>query len=320
MTTHAAEPAEDEIEHRVTYSGSGSVLFVLIFKNLLLTLLTLGIYLPWARTERRRYLWQNIAVGGHELRYHGTGTEMFLGYLKVLSGYLALVGLPLGIAKVDETVGRALQVAGLALLVLLLPIAIYGSRRYLLGRTSLRGIRFGLEPGVGGYWMKCALGTLLTVVTLGFYAPVMSNDIRRYIVDRSRYGTAPFGYDGTNAAVFRLAMRGSLLCLLTSGLYYPWFIASLARFRVQSAYIHGARGKLTLTGGDVLVLFLVGTLGTFLTFGLGFPWVATYVLRTLASRLSFVGPIEWSAIGQRAASGNAAGDDLANALDVGLEL
>jgi uncharacterized membrane protein YjgN (DUF898 family) len=47
-------------------------------------------YMPWAKTERRKYLWQNIEIGGHRLRYHGTG----IGYLKVVLGYLLFVGLP----------------------------------------------------------------------------------------------------------------------------------------------------------------------------------------------------------------------------------
>ena len=38
------------------YHGDGGSLFVLLLKNVLLTLITLGIYLPWAKTARRQYL------------------------------------------------------------------------------------------------------------------------------------------------------------------------------------------------------------------------------------------------------------------------
>src|SRR5262249_36989146 len=124
--------------------------FTLVFKNLLLTLVTLGLYLPWARTERRKYLWQNIAFDGHRLRYHGTGRELIAGYLKVGLGYLVLIIAPMVLTKIHKQAGLIAQIVGFLILFPLIPIAIYGSRRYLLGRTSLRGIRFGLEPGALG--------------------------------------------------------------------------------------------------------------------------------------------------------------------------
>jgi hypothetical protein len=43
-------------------------------------------------------------------------------------------------------------------------------------------------------------------------------------------------------------------------------------------------------------------------------------VRTLASKLTFVGPIDFSRIERRATDGSAAADDLAGALDVGLQL
>jgi len=82
------------IQHR----GTGGSLFVLVAKNLLLTLVTLGIYMPWARTERRKYIWQNLEIGGHGLRYHGTGVE--------LPRLLGVPGAPLAPRPVQVTAGE----------------------------------------------------------------------------------------------------------------------------------------------------------------------------------------------------------------------
>src|SRR5690242_21404598 len=89
-------------EHRAEYFGTGFGLFTLVFKNLLLTVLTLGLYLPWARTERRKYLWQNIELDGHRLRYHGTGRELALGYLKVAVVYALFFLAPFLVMRVDR--------------------------------------------------------------------------------------------------------------------------------------------------------------------------------------------------------------------------
>src|SRR5436190_23866345 len=65
------------------YSGQGADFFVLILKNVFLTLITLGIYAAWARTGRRRFIWRHMEVGGSPLEYTGTGGELFVGYLKL---------------------------------------------------------------------------------------------------------------------------------------------------------------------------------------------------------------------------------------------
>jgi uncharacterized membrane protein YjgN (DUF898 family) len=189
--------------HRASYFGTGQALFILVFKNLLLTLVTFGVYLPWARTERRKYLWQNIDFGGHRFRYHGTGREMLAGYAKVAAGYAVLVGLPTLLMRMDRRVGLAAQLAGLVVLLPLIPIAIFGSRRYLLSRTTLRGVRFGLDAGASGFVQLFVLGVFLTAITLGLYAPVMNNSLRRYLTERTRFGSAAFGYDGRNSTASR---------------------------------------------------------------------------------------------------------------------
>jgi uncharacterized membrane protein YjgN (DUF898 family) len=307
-------------EHRAAYAGTGQALFILVFKNLFLTLITLGFYLPWARTERRKYIWQNIEFDGHRLRYHGTGKEMFVGYLKVAAGYALLIGLPAALTRVDKQMGLIAQVVGFLILFPLIPIAIYGSQRYLLGRTSLRGVRFGLEPGAGGYLRVFLVGMLLTLVTFGLYGPAMNNSLRRYIVERTRFGSVPFGYDGSNSDAFWITAKGSLLSVVTLGLYYPWFAAKLMRFRAESTFIQGARARVDITGKDVFWLLVTSIFGTVLSLGLAFPWITTYVMRTVVSKISFVGPIDYGAVAQRAPSGDAAADGLANALDVGLEV
>ena len=48
----------------LAFRGEGSDLFLLMLKNLLLTLVTFGIYASWARTAKRAYLWKQVEVGG----------------------------------------------------------------------------------------------------------------------------------------------------------------------------------------------------------------------------------------------------------------
>jgi uncharacterized membrane protein YjgN (DUF898 family) len=304
--------------HRADYHGTGGVLFAIVFKNLLLTILTLGIYLPWARTERRKYVFQNLSFDGHRFRWHGTGREMFVGYAKVLGAYALLFGIPALVAIGFPSAGWILQIAAVLIAVPLIPLAIYGSRRYLLGRTSLRGVRFGLEPGAAGYLRLAALVYWISAMTFGLYLPVATNRLHKYIIERSRFGTAEFRYDGSNRDAWKISVRGVVLSILTGGIYYPWYAAKVARFRAEHTHVQGASGRLELSGGDMFRILIVSVFGTVFSLGLAFPWITTYVLRTMASKVAFVGALDYSAVAQRAASGDAAAEGFADALDVDL--
>jgi len=305
---------------RLAYRGRGADLFFIVIRNLFFTLITLGIYTPWARTVKRQFLWRQVDIDGQRLEYTGTGRELFMGYLKVLAGYLVLFTIPKAVGHFDRRAGGALQMIAGVLVAVIIPFAIYWSRRYLLGRTRWRGIRFGLSGDAGAYAKLFLKGLLLTIVTLGFYAPVMNNRLYGLIMRNTRYGDASFSYDGADGEAFKIAIKGFFLSLLTLGIYSFWYAASMQRFRLSHTRFSGATGSIDITGGVLLKLVLVNLFGNALSLGLAFPWTTTYTLRTILERVSFAGPIDFSQIAQQPGSGDAAGDMLAGALGVELGL
>jgi uncharacterized membrane protein YjgN (DUF898 family) len=309
------------LRHRLAFRGEGLALFTLILKNMLLTLVTLGIYLPWAKTERRKYIWQNIDVAGHRLRYHGTGRELFIGYLKVAGAYAAFFLLPWGVTSVaGKTAGLIVQLTLLAGLIAVVPFAIWGAHRYLLSRTSWRGIHFRLEGKASRYAKEFVLGYLLAIVTLGLYGPVWMNRLHRLMTEATAIGTRQFAYSGEDKEAFRIGVKGVLLSLVTFGIYLFWYQAKLLRFRIENTQFDGARGQTDLTGTDLLMLTCIQVFGVTFSLGLAFPWIVAYTLGYVLERTRFVGPIDFAHIYQAASSGNATADGLADALDVGLAI
>jgi uncharacterized membrane protein YjgN (DUF898 family) len=306
--------------HGFAFHGTGSGLFLLILKNVLLTIVTFGIYAAWASTERRKYVWQNIEFHGQRFVYRGTGLELFLGYLKLLLGYALFLGVPALIGLVSANLAMGVRILLIVGLLVLIPFAVYWSRAYLLSRSAWRGIHFSMEPGAGPFARTFILGYLLTLVSLGLYGPVWLNKLRTVSINRSRFGDHAFRYDGDDYEVWKLSMKGFVLSILTFGIYYFWFQASLSRYQMEHTHFAHASARLELTGGDVFKFTMIYLFGTTLSLGLAFPWVATYVLRSVLERTSFVGHIDFAAISQREIRGNAAADGLADALDVGLSI
>jgi len=85
---------------------------------------------------------------------------------------------------------------------LLIPMAIAGSLRYRLSRTSWRGIRFSFTGHTKELFPKWLKWCLLTVVTLGFYAPFFDVRLREHVIERSRFGTGRFQYHGFASGLF----------------------------------------------------------------------------------------------------------------------
>src|SRR5262245_45606606 len=140
--------AKSDESRRFTFYGEGGTLFGIHIVNLFLGLITLGIYLFWGRVNVRKYIWGQIEVDGDRLSYHGTGKETFLGWLKAL----AIFGIPYvllqqgprlaGAGPLLIGVGALLSVI---LIVIFVPMAIVGTRRYRLSRTAWRNIRLSFR-------------------------------------------------------------------------------------------------------------------------------------------------------------------------------
>jgi uncharacterized membrane protein YjgN (DUF898 family) len=307
--------------HRFAFHGTGGALFALVLKNMLLTLLTLGVYVPWAKTARRTFVWQNIEIAGHRLRYQGTGRELFFGYLKLASFYVAFYFTSLAVRRLfGDSAVAGVQIGMALLIVPFVPFVIWSSRRYLLSRTSWRGVPFRLTDGARAFTKTFFTGLLLTVVTLGLYSPVLGNRLYRVFMSHTGLGTKLFEYRGDDRAVFKIGLKGILLTLVTFGIYSFWYNAEIARYRAQHTWFDGAHGEIKLTGFDLFALTFLQIFGLTCTLGLAFPWITTYTLRFMLERLQFVGPIDYAHIYSAPSEGNAVADGLADALDVGAAL
>ena len=117
----------------IVFTGSGSEYFRIWIVNLLLTLVTLGLYYPWAKVRRLRYFHGNTLVGGEPLGFHADPKKMLKGYL--------LVGVLLALYSVA---GHFDAVAGLIAFVavmLIWPALLKSSMQFRLANTSWRGLR-----------------------------------------------------------------------------------------------------------------------------------------------------------------------------------
>lgn len=68
----------DVPSHSFVFHGTGERYFLICVVNVLLTIITLGIYLPWALMKCKRYLYANMEVNGQRFSYGITGGNVFV--------------------------------------------------------------------------------------------------------------------------------------------------------------------------------------------------------------------------------------------------
>jgi len=67
-----------------SFSGNASEYFGIWIVNLLLTVITLGIYSAWAKVRRLRYFYGNTWLDGHNFEYHAKPLQILIGRIIVL--------------------------------------------------------------------------------------------------------------------------------------------------------------------------------------------------------------------------------------------
>ena len=138
---HGATPARER-PLEIRFTGSGSEYFRIWIVNLLLSIVTLSLYRPWAKVRRLRYFYANTLVDGHAFDFHGNPWKMLRGYL--------LVGAMLVCYSVAGRFSPFAALVAFGILAVLWPALLRASMQFRLANTSWRGLRFRFTGDLGG--------------------------------------------------------------------------------------------------------------------------------------------------------------------------
>lgn len=150
MTSELKQFEADGPDSAFVFHGDWKEFAPIAFTNLLLTIVTLGVYRFWAIKRERQYLWSRAQFIDEPLEWTGTGLELFFGFILAMILFMPpLLFIQFG-AQALALRGYALLAFLLTLLAFLLlyyvaGLARFRALRYRLGRTYWHGIRGGSE-------------------------------------------------------------------------------------------------------------------------------------------------------------------------------
>lgn len=145
------------------FEGNGFEYFKIWIVNILLTIITLGLFYPWAKVRNRRYFYGNTTLEGRNFDYHATGKQLFFGYLIAMGLLIAFV------------VVQQISPIGSGILTIILffgfPWVIWRSLVFNLRMTSFSNVRFGFEGTLSGaYYSFMLLPIVLAIAVYGSLA------------------------------------------------------------------------------------------------------------------------------------------------------
>jgi uncharacterized membrane protein YjgN (DUF898 family) len=209
----------------IAFTGSGSEYFRIWIVNLLLMLVTLGLYFPWAKVRRLRYFYGNTFIDSQALGFHGQPRQMFKGFLLVVLGFVLY-----SVAGMFSPVAALLA---FLLAALLWPALFNASMRFRMRNTSWRGLRFSFVGTVSkaySAWLPVFLPSACFMV-LATLVPDLQD------TNPNRYASTPIQIALTVMGIFSL-------------LFFPWVLFKLKAYQHRSYRYSGEASVFTVTVKD----------------------------------------------------------------------
>jgi len=233
----------------VQFSGKRGELFGRLLRGYLLMLPTLGLYRFWLTTTKRRFYWQNTAIGGDRLEYTGSAVQLLVGFLFALGIFLPIYLVFFYLSFQSSTIATVGYGAAALLLWFLSGYAIYRGRDFRLSRTLWRGIRFDQRGSALGYAIRRFFWSLLVLVTGGLAFPFMAGNLWRYRYTHTWFGDRQFSFAGSWKTVAWPFYRAWLVFAVCAGLVILAF-----------TFAPGADARIASIGWGTLVLIPVAGL------------------------------------------------------------
>ena len=330
----------------VVFTGNAREYFGIWIVNLLLSILTLGIYSAWAKVRRKKYFYQHTLIDGAGFDYHASPIGILKGRLIAFAFFV--------LYAVSGSISPLLSALLALVFVLFLPWIVVRAMVFNARNSSHRGLRFDFTGTTGEAARVFIFLPILVPFTLGLIYPYISHKRARFLMENHRYGTSEFQV-GTKVGDFYVVYMEALLLtaflgvagffalkaivgstggLLSSTAVVGLIIAGyLLAVLISAAFLQAKLGNLLWNGTrlDTLGfhanlkarylawLYVSNLLAIVCSFGLLTPWAQVRAVRYHAQCIALTDEVDFERfVGEKRTALKATGDEVAEMFDVDL--
>lgn len=333
------------------FAGRGTEYFQIWIVNLLLSIVTLGVYSAWAKVRTQRYLYGNTSVAGDHFEYHATPMAILKGR-----------AIALAVLVIYVLVTEFLPVFGLLFLLALIiaiPWMVVSALRFRAAMSSWRAIRFNFRGETGEAAGATLFWPFIGSITLGLGFPYVWFKQAEFKVDNHRLGKTPIEMraepvDFYQAALL-LAFGAALIVgfVVLAGILFDDFLpeisveeteltaSDLVYFAIFAAVYAAIYSLYTgllfrviyngLSVGDnmiscdlgigrFLAVAMTNNIAIMLTLGFFYPWAKMRMSTLLVNSLSLEATDLDSFVAAEADQQRAIGEEVGEAFDIGVSI
>lgn len=224
----------------LSFEGSGFEYFKIWIVNIVLTIITFGIYYPWAKVRNNRYFYANSILEEKNFEYHATGKQLFIGYLIAITLFITY-----------QIVAQFLPLVSLGLALLLavaIPWLIWRSMKFNMNVTSFNNVKFKFIGQLGESYVIFLVYPILFFISIGavftaiaylrsgwvmaigmifflvlqlFFVAYLSVKKNSYIINSSLYGQGKFNTNLEMKNFVKIIIKSffiNLLLLVVAGI------------------------------------------------------------------------------------------------------
>lgn len=228
LMTLAPDARPGETVEPFKFTGEAGEYFRIWIVNTFLTIITVGLWSPWAKIRKRRFFLRHTWVAGANFEYHAKPWPILRG--RLIAGAAFILYWFTGEINPHYAPWIALIIAIAA------PWLVVSSLRFNLSNTSYRNLRFAftgsLQDGIKALWPLTLIAALTiafppvfdpadfnrfdwtmllpTLVLAAFY-PYLHGAFRLLVLNRARFGSAPVACTTRIKTFYAIHLRGLIV-------------------------------------------------------------------------------------------------------------
>lgn len=226
----------------ISFNGKFGKFIGLILGGLLLSIITLGVYMAWFIRNIHRFFVNNSAYDNESFTFQGKGGQLFV--ILLLTILLPIIVLTIIMTKVfmlnpGHVSESYMIIQQIITWIIMIPYMYFIYKWMVNIDYKNYNIKWETE-----FWDSCgklALEILLSIITIGIYSPMAMIKLYAYFTERTIAQSGEvkrkFGFDKDNMNDFLFIWGQILLTIITLGIYYPWSISKIGNRILSRTYI-----------------------------------------------------------------------------------
>lgn len=180
----------------VQFTGKGIEYFQIWVVNILLTIVTLGIYSAWATVRNKRYLYGHTSLDGHAFQFHATPMQILKGRLIAGAFFVAYILL--------SSFSPILSLCLALILLGSIPWLIVQNLKFKANMTSYRNVRFNFTGTKREAFLYFMLYPFLAAFTLYLAFPWVIKKQLEFSIGNRQYGNQSFSTSFNTGAIYQV--------------------------------------------------------------------------------------------------------------------